>query len=111
MEKLRKNKDFQSVFQSGKSCANKYFVMYVSTNNLGINRFGVSVSKKIGNSVVRHRMKRLLKECFRLQEDMFNSSLDIVVIVRKGADSLDYGEVKKSVFHLMKLHHLVSNGF
>ena len=110
MERLRKNKDFQSVFQSGKSCANKYFVMYVSKNNLGINRFGVSVSKKIGNSVVRHRMKRLLKECFRLQEDMFNSSLDIVVIVRKGADSLDYEEVKKSVFHLMKLHHMVSSG-
>ena len=85
MERLRKNEDFQSVYKSGKSFANKYFVIYVSKNQLDINRLGVSVSKKIGNSVVRHRMKRLVKETFRLHEDMFNSGLDIVVIIRKGA--------------------------
>lgn len=107
MDRLRKNIDFQSVFQSGKSCANRYFVMYVSKNNLGVNRLGVSVSKKVGNSVVRHRMKRLVKEGFRLQEDMFNSSLDIVVIVRKGADTLEFSKVKESVFYLMKLHHML----
>ena len=105
MERLRKNEDFQSVYQSGKSYANKSFVIYVLKNNLGTNRLGVSVSKKIGNSVVRHRMKRLVKENFRLHEDMFNSGLDIAVIVRKNAVDLSFEEVGEAIFHLMKLHH------
>ena len=105
MKRLRKTKEFDSVFQSGKSYANKYFVIYLSKNSLGANRIGVSVSKKIGNSVVRHRMKRLIKESFRLHEDMFNSGLDIVVIVRKGAEVLSYKEVTEALIHLMKLHH------
>lgn len=105
MFRLQKSKDFNSVFQSGKSYANKSFVMYVSNNDLGLNRIGVSVSKKIGNSVVRHHMKRLIKESFRLHEDMFNSGLDIVVIVRKGAEILTYQEISQALIHLMKLHH------
>ena len=79
--------------------------MYMSKNDLGINRLGVSVSKKIGNSVVRHHMKRLVKESFRLHEDMFNSGLNIVVIVRKGAEVISYKEETDALIHLMKLHH------
>ena len=109
MERLRKNEDFQSVYQSGKSYANKSFVIYVLNNNLGTNRLGVSVSKKIGNSVVRHRMKRLVKENFRLHEDMFNSGLDIAVIVRKNAVDLSFEEVREAIFHLMKLHHMMKS--
>ncbi len=109
MERLRKNQDFQSVFQSGKSYANKFFVIYVSKNDLGINRLGVSVSKKVGNSVIRHRMKRLIKESFRLHEDMFNSGLNIVVIVRKNAEVLSYKEVTDAIIHLMKLHHAMKS--
>ena len=104
MERLRSNNDFKSVFQSGKSYANKYLVIYMSKNDFGYNRLGVSVSKKIGNSVVRHRMKRLIKESFRLHEDMFNSGLNIVVIVRKGAEVLSYKEITSALLHLMKLH-------
>ena len=109
MERLRKNQDFQSVFQSGKSYANKFFVIYVSKNDLGINRLGVSVSKKVGNSVIRHRMKRLIKESFRLHEDMFNSGLNIVVIVRKNAEVLSYKEVTDAIIHLMKLHNAMKS--
>ena len=83
--------------------------MYMSKNDLGINRLGVSVSKKIGNSVVRHHMKRLVKESFRLHEDMFNSGLNIVVIARKGADELSYREVTSALIHLMKLHREVKS--
>lgn len=104
MERLQKNEDFQSVYRSGKSYANKYFIIYVSNNRLNTNRLGVSVSKKIGNSVIRHRMKRLVKESFRLQKDMFNSGLDIVVIARKGSDACDYAGIESALLHLMKLN-------
>ena len=107
MNRLRKNQEFTTVYQKGKSYANKYFVIYLSNNDFGYNRLGVSVSKKVGNSVIRHRMKRLVKENFRLHEDMFNSGLDIVVIVRQSATMLSFQEVKDALIHLMKLHHAV----
>ena len=74
-ESLKKNMDFQKVYNGGKSYANKYLVMYVLENNLNKNRIGISVSKKVGNSVIRHRITRLIRESYRLHEDMFNSSL------------------------------------
>ena len=55
-ESLKKNKDFQYIYRKGKSYANKYLVMYVLENGTGQNRLGISVSKKVGNSIVRHRL-------------------------------------------------------
>ena len=107
-ERLKKNSDFQIVFKNGKSRANKYFVMYIRKNGLSVNRIGVSVSKKIGNSVVRHRVKRLVKESYRLCEHMFDSGSDIVIIARKGAEELDYKSTESSIIHLFKLHKLIS---
>lgn len=106
-QSLKKNQDFQIVFKEGKSRANKYFVMYVRKNDKDISRLGISVSKKVGNSVVRHRVKRLVKESYRLHENMFNSGLDIVVIARKGADELDYKGTEGSILHLFKLHKII----
>jgi len=106
-ESLRKNSEFQTVFKKGKSKANKYFVMYVLKNGSDKNLLGISVSKKVGNSVIRHRIKRLVKESYRLHEDMFNSGLNIVVIARKGSDELDYSQIEKSLMHLMKLHNII----
>ena len=75
-ESLKKNRDFQYVYKNGKSYANKYLVMYVLENNMSGNRLGISVSKKVGNSVVRHRVTRLIRESYRLHENIFNSGLD-----------------------------------
>ena len=82
-ESLKRNSDFQRVYREGKSYANRYLVLYVLQNQTERNRLGISVSKKVGNSVVRHRMARLIRESYRLQEDMFNSGLDMVVVTRK----------------------------
>lgn len=106
-ESLKKNSDFQLVFKNGKSKANKHFIMYVLKNDSKKNLLGISVSKKVGNSVVRHRVKRLVKESYRLHENMFNSGLNIVVIARKGADELDFHQTESSLIHLMKLHKII----
>lgn len=108
-QSLKKNADFQRVYKSGKSFANKYLVMYVKENDLNINRIGISVSKKVGNSVVRHRIKRLILESYRLHEDMFNSSLDMVIIARGTAKDRTYEEIKSAVLHLGKLHNIIGN--
>ena len=106
-ESLKKNSDFKNVYTYGKSFANKYLVMYVLENDLGINRIGISVSKKVGNSVVRHRVTRLIRESYRLHENIFNSSLDIVIVARKGTFDIGYAEIESALLHLSKLHHIL----
>lgn len=78
--------------------------MYVLKNQEGINRLGISVSKKVGNSVVRHRVTRLIRESYRLHEKMFNSGLDIVIVARNTANDTDYHGICSAVLHLFKLH-------
>ena len=106
-ESLKKNRDFQYVYKNGKSFANKCLVMYVIPNELNKNRLGISVSKKVGNSVVRHHLTRLIRESYRLQEDMFNSGLDIVVIARNTAKDISYHEVESALLHLGGLHKIL----
>lgn len=108
-QSLKSNYDFQTVYRKGKSYANKYLVMYVLENNEGMNRLGISVSKKVGNSVVRHRITRLVRESYRLHENIFNSGLDIVVVARKSAASASYAEIESALLHLSKLHHVDKN--
>ena len=106
-QSLKSNYDFQTVYRKGKSYANKYLVMYVLENNEGMNRLGISVSKKVGNSVVRHRITRLVRESYRLHENIFNSGLDIVVIARNSASLVSYMEIESALLHLAKLHHVI----
>ena len=74
---------------------------------LKYNRLGISVSKKVGNSVVRHHLTRLIREAYRLNSNMFNSSLDIVVIARNTAKDKTYKEVESALLHLAKLHNIL----
>ena len=106
-ESLKRNSDFQRVYREGKSYANRYLVLYVLQNQTERNRLGISVSKKVGNSVVRHRMARLIRESYRLQEDMFNSGLDMVVIARKSAKDKNCQDIESALLHLGKLHGIL----
>ena len=106
-ERLRKNHQFQFVYKNGRSVANKYFVMIIKENGLEVNRIGISVSKKVGNSVVRHHVARLIRESYRLHESMFNSGLDIVVVARKSAAEASYQDVESALLHLAKLEKII----
>lgn len=105
-ESLKKNRDFQLTYKKGKFYANRYLVMYVRENGTSGNRLGLSVSKKVGNSVVRHRVTRLLRESYRLQEEHFRRGYDIIIIARASAKDKSYQEIESAVVHLGKLHHI-----
>ncbi len=105
-EALRSNEDFKEIYRTGKSYANKYLIMYVKGNDTGKNRIGISVSKKVGNSVIRHRITRLIRESYRLSEDSFLSGLDIIVVARVGAKGKNYNEIESALLHLRKLHKI-----
>lgn len=106
---LKKNKDFQYVYKKGKVRANKYLIMFVVENDQNINRLGISASKKVGNSVIRHRFYRLVRESYRLHEKIFNSGLDIVVVAKKTAADADFHEIESALLHLSRLHRIVDN--
>lgn len=103
-ESLKKNRDFQQVYKRGTSKANRYLVMYVLPNQHMMNRLGISVSKKVGNSVVRHRLTRLIRESYRLNEEKFDRNLDIVVIARNSAKDRSYQEIESAFMNLAQKH-------
>ena len=106
-ESLKKNRDFQLVSKTGTYYVTQYLVMYARENQLGTNRIGISVSKKVGNSVVRHRLCRLVRESYRLHEDVFRRGFDIVVVARVSAKERTFREIESAFLHLGRLHHLV----
>ncbi len=107
MERLRKNAQFSEVYRLQNSFADRFLIMYVRKNGESFNRVGVSISKKVGNSVVRHRIKRLVKEAFRNSEEMFNSGLDIVIVAKKSAAEMSYKEAEESLMGLAASHRIL----
>ena len=106
MESIKKNEEFRYVYQNGKSYANKYLVMYICKNAREESRLGISVSKKVGNSVVRHRLARLIRESCRLNRERFHSGWDIVIVARPAAKGKNYFEINSAVLHLAGLHRI-----
>ena len=106
-ESLRKNWDFQLVYKKGTSYANRYLVMYVFKNQLNRNRIGISVSKKVGNSVVRHHLTRLIRESYRLNEEKFACGYDMIVIVRVSGKEQGFRSLESALLHLGKLHKIL----
>ena len=108
-ESLKKTDDFRLVYKKGTSCADKYIVLYVRENGLSKNRLGISCSKKVGNSVIRHRFSRLVREVYRLHENIFNSGLDIVVVARSRSRDAGYFDIERSFLDLAGKSHLRKN--
>ena len=106
---IQKNYEFKSVYKSGRSLANKLLIMYVAENGGQRTRIGISASKKVGNSVVRHRVTRLLREVCRLNEDRLGQGLDIVIVVRAAAKDSDFKKIESAFMHLCGLHNILEN--
>ena len=83
--------------------------MYVIKNGRNVNRLGISVSKKVGKSVTRSRVTRLIRESYRLSEQKIAKGYDIVVIARVSANEASYRDIYKSLNHLLKKHKLLAD--
>ncbi|MCR8643007.1 ribonuclease P protein component [Paenibacillus sp. N1-5-1-14] len=101
--RLAKREDFGKVYRHGKSVANHQFVLYYFSRPRQENfRLGISASKKIGNAVVRNRMRRCIKEVIRLNKELLTNGYDYIVIVRKPAAEMSYQELEKSIKHVIR---------
>ena len=106
--RLGSNSEFQKVYKSGKSRADRYLVIYVLKNQPGQSRYGFSVSKKVGNSVVRHRVTRLLRESVRACDSRVSSGNRVIIIARPEVRGKGLNEVCRSVEHLLQAHRIWS---
>lgn len=106
---LKNYREFGSVYNRKESYVNKYLVMYIAPNDQMYSRIGISCSKKVGNSVVRHRITRLIRESYRLNRDNINSGIDIVVVARNTAKGKGFQEIESAFLHLCRLHKILSN--
>jgi len=108
-DSLKKYREFTCVYQHGTSYANRILVLYVLKKDKEKNSLGISVSKKVGNSVVRHHLTRLVRESYRKHEDEFDRGLDLVVICRPGAKESDFFEIERALLSLGKRAAILEN--
>ncbi len=108
-DSLKKNCLFRLVYAKGASVANRFVVMYVLKNNLPVNRVGFTVGKKVGISVVRNRVRRLLRESYRLQELRLLAGYDIVFVARASCKDATYRDIESAVLSLARRHGITAN--
>lgn len=109
-EAIKLNKEFKSLYYRGGCFVSKRIVIYLRKNkfNKDINRLGLTVSKKIGNAVMRNKVRRRLKEIYRLNEDRLLSGYDLVIVARSTAADASYFELDKDMTYLFRKSGILS---
>ena len=97
---LTKNKEFSRIYARGKSYVHPNLVLYVAKNRLGYTRIGLTATKKVGHAVQRNRLRRQLREIYRLHEASFVPGYDLVVVARSRAIGADYAALEHAYLSL-----------
>ncbi len=105
--RLKKNWEFKKVYRYGRTVVSRNIVLYYCPNGQGYNRIGFSISKKVGRSVVRNRIKRIYKEAFKLIEKQIRKGYDFILIARKPAVDVTFQEACKELLSLCRRGQLL----
>ncbi|NLD49759.1 MAG: ribonuclease P protein component, partial [Clostridiaceae bacterium] len=97
---IKKNTEFLRIYKKGKFFVGKFLVLYVYKNNSRVNRLGITASRKFGKSVQRNRIRRLIKENYRLMEEFLKTGYDLVFVARSSEEVPDYVSIKKEMKYL-----------
>jgi len=108
--KLKNNLEFRKIYDSGKSFANRYLVIFFKKNNQPYTRVGFTTTKKLGNSVIRNKVKRRMKEAFRLNNHKIKDGYDLIFLSRVSAKDVSYKDIESAILHLAKLSGILKKG-
>ena len=101
-EVVKNNRDFEKIISKKKCVKNNDFIIYYIDNMLTLNRFGISVGKKIGNAVERNYYKRIIRNICDIEKKLYSKNKDYIIIMRKGCLELDFDGIKDSLSYLIK---------
>ena len=93
---LKQNYEFRRVYNKGKSGVSAFLVVYARPNRGGRNRLGVTVSTKLGKAVVRNRVRRRLREIYRLSQPELKQGYDVVLVARSRAVAASYSDLSRA---------------
>lgn len=98
---VQKNSDFNNIIENNKKFYNKYYSIYYKDNNLNTVRFGISVGKKVGNAVIRNKIKRQLKNIIDKNKNLFKNNTDYIIIVRRSILYCNFDEKEQYLKELL----------
>ena len=105
---IKKNSDFKKIYEEKNSFATKNLVMYISKNgDMESNRLGISVSHKVGNSVVRHTLSRRIREIFRNNLENIDKGIDMIIVLRVGSEKVEFFKLNDDFLKLCKKHRIL----
>lgn len=105
--RLRKNMEFKRVYNGGKSYWNRNLILYVRKNDLKNSRIGITITKKIGNAVVRNRIRRRMKEIIRLKLGNIKNGYDLILIPKKNVQDISYKDLESAMIHIMSISKIL----
>lgn len=105
--RMKKNAEFKKVYSEGRYYVEKYIVMYAMKNSANFNKVGYSVSKKVGKAVTRNRVKRLMKENYRLFEKDSKKGFDIIFTARPISAEADFESIRKNMHSALFRAHIL----
>lgn len=106
---VKENKDFSNLINKGKKSWNDIFSIYYGNNMCANYRFGISVSKKIGNAVVRNKIKRQIRSIIDKHKNIYQNEKDYIIIVRKNYINLNFSDIEVKFLELIKKIHTKEN--
>ena len=98
---VKTTRQFEDIIKTGICRKNKYFVLHEKSNDLKYDRFGISVSKKLGNAVFRNKYKRIIRSILDNYKKLYINNKDYIIILRKEAIDCDYELLKNELFSLI----------
>lgn len=106
---IKENHVFRRLYRQGKNAVSPLLAVYCKKNRLGCNRLGITVSTKVGKAVTRNLVRRRIKEAYRIHEEEFRPSFDVVIVSRVRAADASFGEIEASLLQLMQKLRLMEN--
>lgn len=104
---IQKNEDFVKIIRNNRPYRNNYFLMFVQTNDINKYRFGISISKKVGNAVTRNKIKRQVKNIIDEHKKRFKNIYDCIIIVDRKIINLDFNEIRENLNNLIEQANLL----